>query len=140
MSQFLSELVTECISDTAASGRGFWKIHEPFTYQSDVLGETITVEPGFITDYASIPRLPFFYFLFGDTSHQAAVLHDWLFHNHAVCDEDTANLVLREAAEVEGIAHWRKMCIYLAVKFGGKSSWEADGAGNGHSIVNGEIV
>lgn len=140
MSQFLSKLNTECIDDTAAGGRGFWKITEPFVYQSDVLGKTITVEPDFITDYASVPRLPLIYWLFGDTSHEAAVLHDWLFHHHEVCDEQTANLVLREASQVEGIPHWRLMGIYLGVKFGGESSWEADGRGNGHTVVDGRII
>jgi hypothetical protein len=140
LSKFITALVVECIDDTAAQGRGFWKVMQPFTYQSDILGKTITVEPDFITDYASVPRVPVLYFLFGDTTHKAAVLHDWLFHHHEVCNEQTANLVLREAAEAEGIVHWRKMGIYLGVKFGGKSSWEADARSNGHTIVNGQII
>ena len=140
MAQFLSDLVTVCIDDRAADGRGFWKIVEPFVYQSDILGQTITVDPGFITDYASVPRIPIAYLLFGDTSHKAAVLHDWLFHHHEVCNEQIANDVLLEASTVEGIVKWRRFGIYLGVKFGGKSSWEADGKGNGHTIVNGEIV
>ena len=140
MAQFLTELVTECIDDRAASGRGFWKVMEPFSYQSDILKKTITVEPGFITDYASVPRLPVLYLLFGDTSHKSAVLHDWLFHNHVVCDEQTANNVLLEASTVEGIVKWRRFGIWLGVKLGGKSSWEEDGQGNGHTVVNGRIV
>jgi hypothetical protein len=140
MAQFLTNLVTECIDDTAAGGRGFWKVLEPFTYQSDVLGKTITVEPGFITDYASVPRLPLTYFLFGDTTHKAAVIHDWLFHHHEVCDEDTANKVLLEAAKAEGIPNWRRIGIYLGVEIGGDTPWAEDGKGNGHTIVDGKIV
>ncbi|MBB3213405.1 hypothetical protein FHW67_002697 [Herbaspirillum sp. Sphag1AN] len=140
MSQFLTELVTECIDDLAASGRGIWRIVEPLVYQSDVLGKTIVVEPGFLTDYASVPRLPLAYLLFGDTSHIAAVIHDWLFHHHEVCDEPTANLVLLEASRAEGIPAWRRLGIYLGVKIGGRSSWEEDGLGNGHSIIAGRVV
>ncbi|HET8688401.1 MAG TPA: DUF1353 domain-containing protein [Methanosarcina sp.] len=140
MSQFLTNLVAECIDDTGAGGRGIWEITEPFVYQSDILGKTITVEPGFFTDYASVPRLPLLYFLFGDTSHKAAVIHDWLFHHHEVCDEQTANKVLLEACEAEGVPKWRRFGIYLGVAIGGESSWEADGNGNGHSITNGRII
>ena len=140
MSAFLSELTTTCIDDTAASGRGIWRVEQPFTYQSDILGKTITVEPGFLTDYASVPRVPVAYLLFGDTSHRAAVLHDWLYHHHEVCDEQTANRVLLEASKVEGIPAWRRLGIYLGVKIGGESSWEEDGRGNGHRLVDGVIV
>ena len=136
----MTELVTECVDDTAASGRGFWRVKEPFVYQSDILKKRITVEPGFLTDYASVPRVPVAYLLFGDTSHRAAVIHDWLYHHHEVCDESTANSVLLEAMEVEGIPAWRRWGIYMGVKIGGSSSWQVDGLGNGHTIINGTIV
>ena len=140
MSAFLTELTATNVNDTAASGRGIWRVDKPFKYKSDLLGHVITVEPGFLTDYASVPRAPVLYLLFGDTTHKAAVLHDWLYHHHEVCDEATANLVLLEAAKVERIPHWRRLGIYLGVKFGGASSWEEDGRGNGHQLVHGVIV
>ena len=140
MSAFLTDLDARLVDDTAASGRGVWRILAPFKYKSDLLGHVITVEPGFLTDYASVPRVPVAYLLFGDTTHAAAVIHDWLYHHHEVCDEATANLVLLEAAKVERIPHWRRLGIYLGVKFGGKSSWEEDGRGNGHQLVDGVIV
>ncbi|MBA4707315.1 DUF1353 domain-containing protein [Aquitalea aquatica] len=140
MSAFLSELATVLVDDTAAGGRGIWRVVQPFVYQSDILGKTITVEPGFLTDYASVPRVPVLYLLFGDTTHKAAVLHDWLYHHHEVCDEATANLVLLEAAKIARIPRWRRLGIYLGVKLGGSSSWEEDGRGNGHQLVDGVIV
>ncbi|PXX38859.1 DUF1353 domain-containing protein [Aquitalea magnusonii] len=140
MSAFLSELTATCIDDTAASGRGIWRVDKPLRYRSDLLGHVITVEPGFLTDYASVPRVPVLYLLFGDTTHKAAVIHDWLFHHHEVCDEATANLVLLEAAKVTRIPAWRRLGIYLGVKLGGESSWEEDGRGNGHAIIDGVIV
>ena len=139
-SAFLTRLRTECVDDLACSGRGIWRITEPFQYYSALLGIVITIEPGFLTDYASVPRVPFAYWLFGDTSHEAAVLHDWLFHHHGVCSEAMANKVLLEAMVVEGIPAWRRAGIYAGVVLGGKSSWEEDGAGDGHSIVAGHIV
>jgi hypothetical protein len=137
---FLTALVTQCVDDLACDGRGIWMVTEPFRYYSAILNRIIEVEPGFLTDYASVPRWPGAYLLFGDTSHKAAVIHDWLFHHHEVCDEQTANLVLREASAAEGIAGWRRLGIYLGVAIGGTSSWEEDGRGDGHSIVEGRIV
>jgi len=138
--QFLTPLRDECVDDLACDGRGIWRILFALSFYSAILGRVITVEPGFLTDYASVPRWPLTYWLFGDTSHLAAVLHDWLFHHHEVCDEATANKVLMEAMMVEGIPACRRAGIYAGVALGGKSSWEEDGKGNGHTIVDGRIV
>ena len=143
MSSFISELVVECVNDLACDGRGIWKVTEPFIYQSDILARPITVEAGFLTDFASVPRIPFLpiiYEALGDTAHKAAVLHDWLYHHHEVCGEQSANNVFREACEVEGIPKWRFFCLWAGVSVGGKSSWSADGHNAGHNIVNGEIA
>lgn len=140
MSKYLNQLEVECIDDTANCGRGIWQVVGDFEYQSDLLGKSISIENGFLTDFASVPRVPFAYWLFGDTSHKAAVIHDWLFHHHEVCDEHTANKVLLEAMEVEGVPAWRRDGIYAGVEIGGESSWEEDGNSNGHTILNGQIV
>jgi hypothetical protein len=140
MSAFLTELEVVCVDDTANSGRGIWRVEKDFVYQSDLLGRAITIEAGFLTDFASVPRVPFAYWLFGDSAHKAAVIHDWLFHHHEICDEHTANRVLLEAMDVEHIPEWRRIAIYEGVQIGGESSWEADAAGNGHTIVDGRIA
>lgn len=140
MGKYLSPLNVELIDGLAAAGRGIWRIEKPFHYVSDILGVIITVEVGFYTDFASVPRAPIIYWLFGDTDHEAAVLHDWLFHHHEVCDEQTANKVLLEASKAAGVSWWRRTGIYLGVVFGGRSSWIHDGLGDGHRIVDGEIV
>lgn len=140
VAMFLTPLSVECVDDLACSGRGIWVITKPLRYYSAILNRIIEVEPGFLTDFASVPRIPVAYLLFGDTSHKAAAVHDKLFHSHNICDEATANKVLLEASEAEGISWWRRTGIYLGVAIGGESSWEEDGKGNGHSIVNGRIV
>lgn len=140
MSLFLSPLFVACIDDTANSGRGVWRVMEAFRYYSGLLNRIIIVEEGFLTDFASVPRVPVAYWLCGDTSHKAAVIHDWLFHHHEICDEATANKVLLEAMEVEGVPKWRRLLIYLGVKLGGASAWQEDAAGNGHTLVDGRII
>ena len=129
MSKFLTELTTTCIDDRANSGRGIWRVEKPFAYQSDILGKTITVEPGFLTDYASVPRVPLAYTLFGDTAHLAAVIHDWLYHHHEVCDEHTANEVFKEAMRSEGIPEWRIVGMFEGVEIGGASRVDVEQRG-----------
>ena len=140
MTAFMSKLVVECISDVHATGRGFWMIREPFQYYSDILGGMITVEPGFITDFASVPRFPFIYDLLGDTAHKPAVIHDYLYHHHEICSMHMANDIFREACIEEGIPRWRLSLLWAGVMIGGNSGWMEDGKGDGHEIINGEIV
>lgn len=140
VSMFLTPLRAECIDELACDGRGIWRILEALQYYSALLNRIIVVEAGFLTDYASVPRVPVAYWLFGDTCHAQAVLHDWLFHHHEICDEAMANQVLLEAMAAGRVPAWRRLGMYLGVAIGGKSSWEADGAGDGHSIVDGRIV
>lgn len=140
MAQFLTRLSVTNISDTAESGRGIWRIDRMFVYRSDILGRLVIVEQGFLTDYASVPRAPLAYWLVGDTAHKAAVIHDWLYHHHEVCDERTANLVFLEACATSGIPFWRRWILYLGVMIGGKTGWDDDGKNDGHNVVDGRIV
>ncbi|TAL87488.1 MAG: DUF1353 domain-containing protein [Candidimonas sp.] len=139
-SKFLTELSTKCVDNLAMGGRGIWKITDPLVYCSEILGRVITVEAGFLTDYASVPRVPIAYLLLGDTCHTESVIHDWLYHHHEICDEQTANRVLLEASKAIRSPAWRRSLMYLGVAIGGRSSWEEDGRGDGHSIINGRIV
>ena len=75
----------------------------------------IEVPAGFETDFASVPRVPVAYWLFGDVAHEAAVVHDFLYSTAAV-PRETADKVLLEAMEVTGVASWRRMPIYWAVR------------------------
>lgn len=140
MAKFYTPLSVTNVSDTANSGRGIWRIDRMFVYYSDILKRLIIVEQGFLTDYASVPRAPLAYWLVGDTAHEAAVIHDWLYHHHEVCDEQTANRVFLEACATSHIPRWRRILLYLGVMLGGQSSWEEDGKGDGHKIINGRIV
>lgn len=138
--KFLSVLDASCIYPLANGGRGVWRIDKPLIFESKILNKRIEIEVGFLTDYASTPRLPFVYWLFGDTGKYESVVHDWLYHHHEVCDEATANLVLLEAAIAIGTPRWTRMGLYLGVEFGGKTSWEEDGRGDGHTFVDGRII
>lgn len=103
---------------------GLWVLTAPLVYASKVADMTITVPAGFVTDYASVPRLPVVFDLFGDTSDEAAVVHDYLYTTHLVT-RPMADAVLREASKVTGVPAWRRWPMWLGVRlFGGsKSHW-----------------
>ncbi len=126
MSMFITPLRVEMVEDTSHDGRGTWRLLEPLAYRSDVADNIFVVPAGFVTDFASVPRIPVAFFLTGDTCHEAAVLHDWLYTVHTV-DKATADKVLREAAIVCGVPAWRASLVWLGVWLGGAGAWDADG-------------
>ena len=114
MSTFLTGLDIRLICDTA----GVWELKEPLSYLSDAAGRIITVPPGFRTDFASVPRLPLAYLVAGDTCHQAATLHDYLYRTGEL-SRSMADRIFFEAAGASGEAWWRRILIYAAVRLFG---------------------
>lgn len=127
MSRFITDLdVRKLARDASADRRGTWKLLSPLVYESDLLGRTVTVPWGFVTDFASVPRVPVAFLLAGDCGHQAAVIHDWLYTSHEV-DRATADAVFREALIAGGEANWRAWLMWAGVRVGGSGPYEADG-------------
>jgi hypothetical protein len=126
MSRFLTQLQAEALEDTSHDGRGTWQLLQALIYDSDVAGKVIVVPAGFVTDLASVPRIPVAFLLAGDTANHAAVVHDWLYTSHEVTKE-VADNVLQEAAIVMGVPAWRAWLMWAGVHVGGNSSWVADG-------------
>lgn len=114
---FQSRLKVEQVDDS------HWRLLEEFKYDSDVAGARIIVPAGFVTDFASVPRVPIAFWLVGDTAHAAAVVHDWLYTT-GIFPKETADGVLYEAMRVSGMPAWRCRLIYWGVKFGGWHAWE----------------
>jgi len=119
MSRFLTKLEMENQDDT---DDGRWQLTAPLLYQSDLLGRTITVPAGFKTDLASVPRLPVVYLLTGNTSVEAAVVHDFLY-TFPTTTRKTADAVLQEASAVTGVPLWRRKLMWAGVRIGGDSHW-----------------
>jgi hypothetical protein len=117
---FLSKLVIEN-ADSADDGQ--WLLMRPLRYYSEVVDSDINVPAGFKTDLASVPRLPVVYLLTGDTSNEAAVVHDYLYAAH-LFDRKTADAVLLEASAVTGVPAWRRYLMWAAVRLFGSSHWD----------------
>ena len=117
MSAFIDPLCVTEISDSI-----FQVCDHPFRYQSDIAGRMFTVPVGFFTDFASVPRISIIYEMLGDTAHEPAVVHDWLYYS-ALVPRDIADKVLLEAMIVFGIPVWRRWPIYWGVRLGGWYAW-----------------
>jgi hypothetical protein len=122
MSKFLTDLDVALLSDSANSDRGSWRLLSELVYQSDVAATVFVVPIGFVTDFASVPRIPGVFDLVGDTAHAAAALHDWLYTTHPV-PRDIADAVLQEAAKVSGVSPFKAWLMWAGVRVGGASHW-----------------
>ena len=121
MSSFLTELQVELANPKLDDGR--WKLTAPLIYSSSLANQVFTVPKGFVTDFASVPRLPIVFALFGDTSHEAATVHDWLYSTKPV-NRKVADAILREASKASGIPAWRRWPMWLGVRLFGGSFWK----------------
>jgi len=126
MSKFLTELNTKLKDDDSV-----WVLFSPLIYESNLLGK-IEVPAGFETDFASVPRVPFIFELFGDRAHREAVLHDYLYRIDSVpqATYSQANEVFYEAMELRGKGWIVRHCMWLGVVLGGWTAYHKKKVGD----------
>lgn len=107
-----------------------WRLGAPLVWCDPLFGR-LEVPTGFVTDLASIPRLfrnlPW---LDPDgVSRRPATLHDWLYGSPTgrLKGKEIADSFLRAALLAEGASKAVAQTFYLAVHWGGGSSWDSDG-------------
>ena len=128
MGKFLTKLDVEQVEDTGEEGRGTWKVLSPLQYQADS-GVIYCVPEGFITDFATVPRIPFVFDTLGDRGNLAATLHDWLYTPGPVtklCPIATrlmADSLLREALVAQGCSKFTALLFFIGVRVSGASHW-----------------
>jgi len=104
---------------------GNWRLTGPLKYYSQILDRIVVVPEGFVTDFASVPRLPFLYWMAGDTARKAAVIHDWFYRtNSEKIERPIADAVFAEAIEALGYWPIRKWFMWAGVRVGGYWSFE----------------
>jgi hypothetical protein len=127
MSRFLTPLeVRKLARDGSADQRGTWRLLSVLEYESDLLDDRITVPIGFITDFASVPRIPIAHLLAANCGHEAAVLHDFLYTTHQVTRKQ-ADDIFAEALAAGGEPAWRRGLMWLGVRIGGGGPWKSAG-------------
>jgi len=123
MAFFLTELNARLKDDES-----IWVLKSPLIYVSDILPDgpkRIVVPSGFETDFASVPRLPLFYWLFGDRAHRESVLHDYLYRRDSVpqATYEQANAVFLEAMALRGKPVYVRYPMWWGVCLGGRMAF-----------------
>ena len=130
MGKFRTDLVARILNERE------WQLAEPLVYESDTVG-VIIVPKGFVTNFGSVPRLPFMYMFFGGVGNRACTLHDWLYapphEPFTGCgvsvDRKTADKVLRGVIRecmqdswpiIKSSTAW---AMWAGVRIGGSSHW-----------------
>jgi uncharacterized protein DUF1353 len=104
-----------------------WVLTEDWPFEGHPNGRTVcfAVPEGFVTDFASIPRLLWPLLpKWGDYG-WAAVLHDYLYWEQSLCREDS-DAILLEAMMRSSVPPWRRQLIYRAVRLFGCWAWNSN--------------
>ena len=113
-SRFLTDLVVVHVSDDIK------RLVYPLEYESALLKRVIVVPVGFECNFASVPRVPFAYWLFGGVADKAATLHDYAYSGALGISRKTADDLFSEAMRASGVGAIRRRFMYGAVRaFGG---------------------
>jgi len=103
-----------------------WKLLEKFEYY---IGEkennnVIKIPKGFITDFASIPRI--FWTIIGHPTGKygkSAVIHDWLYRK-GIGTRKQADKIFLDGMKVLRVFYLRRWTIYFAVRLFAFGSWK----------------
>lgn len=118
-------ITPELVAELKSGRDDVWVLTRPLIYYSAVLHTTIIVPDGFETDYASVPRLPIVYAIWGNRAHREATIHDYLFRSDAVPATTfmVANRIFLEAMECLGKPAYIRYPMYWAVCVGSHSQY-----------------
>lgn len=119
MSRFTKALVVSPLADGKT-----WVVLGSFGYEvgRKGSGDVIDVSEGFMTDFASIPKLFRVVVPRWGKYGNATVIHDWLYWSHER-ERREADDILFEAMGELSVAPWRRNLIYWAVKIFGGIAW-----------------
>jgi hypothetical protein len=99
-----------------------WILTEDCIYQSGLLDEEgnpirVVVPTGFVTDLASIPRIPLLRFLIikNGRHRSPAIVHDWLCRLGLEFSRTMADRIFLEAMKLLGVPRIRRKLMYWAV-------------------------
>lgn len=99
-----------------------WRLNETLVYHSDNFGR-IDVPQDFVTDFGSVPRLPFAYWLAGGQADEACIVHDWLYSTQVVT-RPRADEILKEAILALGYSSALANTMWAGVRIGGWTAWK----------------
>lgn len=140
MSRFLTATEVRVLRGQFRQGRQLFALVSPVGYESDLLGGVVVVPADYVTDFASVPKLPLAWLVAGGTAYEAAVIHDWLYTVHAFdgkpIDRATADAVFREAIGASGDTTAPGWLMWAFVRLGGAGAWAGPGPDQSHLVTS----
>jgi Protein of unknown function (DUF1353) len=100
-----------------------WRLLQTFNYSSVVLERVVVIAAGFLTDFASIPRVLWSVWPPTGPYGKAAVVHDWLYRTPGIATRADADRALAEAMAVLHVGWFTRQIIYRGVRVGGASAY-----------------
>jgi len=112
LSQFTTNFKGELI------GKNIWINLEQFVYHvgSYPSKEIIIVPIGYITDFATVPRIFWTVISPVDRHAKAAVIHDFLYDYPECYSRKEIDEIFLEALNVLDIKSWKKNCLFYGVR------------------------
>jgi hypothetical protein len=98
-------------------------LQEPLGWTAED-GTRVEVPAGFVTDFASVPRLFWRVLPPWDKHKRASVLHDWLYTEQLV-SKKRADAYFYEAMGDLGVPQWKRWAMWAAVASCGFVAWNA---------------
>ena len=120
MSKFTRPLIVSPLPDGKR-----WVLREEFSYDigSKGSGNSIVVPFGFVTDFASVPRIFWGIYPKWGKYGNAAVVHDYLYWVQRYSRKETDNIFL-EGMEVLKVSVFDRKTIYNSVRLFGDLAWK----------------
>lgn len=116
MSEFQGTLAVEVLADGER-----YRLLLDLLYKSSKYREDILVPEGYVTDFASVPRVFWTFFPPSSDYTKAAVVHDYLcdkakLSEHNIIERRKADDIFLEAMEVLGVSWWKRYIIWSSVR------------------------
>jgi hypothetical protein len=104
--------------------RVIWKLNSPLGFRFDN-GTYLWVPKGFESDFASVPRIPIVYMLWGDRAHRESILHDYFYRRDCALavTRAEADKFFQMAMVSQGQPFYIVYPMYVGVRIGGLSSY-----------------
>ena len=93
-----------------------WQLKIPLVY------DEIVVPKGFVTDFATIPRILWPIFPPYGRHTKAAILHDYLYTS-CTCSRRQSDKIFREAMKKDGVGWLRRGIMWAAVRLFGRTHY-----------------
>ena len=121
MSSFTDSLITSPLEDK----ENWWVLRKEFHYEVgyEGSGDTIAVPAGFVTNFASIPKILWSFFPPWGEYGKASVVHDYLYYSQKRTKEES-DYIFYEGMVVLGVKEGRAKFYHNMVKWFGGGGWK----------------